>query len=1350
MKRMIALCLAAALLLCSLPLAALAETAPDGTEQPAAAAVQADALTVRGTNAFGTLLAAELNAEADAADAGWTDGCTVTGLVFEGAAARVTFETTVAANLAVAVYTQDGLQLLASGWTAVEPGTTTAVVEIEGEMPDYFYVRAYLLAQSDLSPLCAQYATPMYTQAMQQLLSATVQDYDPSRVLNLDEDETTNFAVYAETTRVITAADGVNVVVSADDATHTYVIENADEQITGLTAGEVFAYRYAADGLLLVKVAQLAVDGTTATITGAPVTMGEVFQTVKIEADAGAEQATMDAAAVGEGITYTGVQAQAAQPAADSPALLAAEGEESQVYAHTFSIDKTVKNQVEDLYLTLKGSLNLGVTVAVKYYVSYEYQYFEATATPRALAHLTVDGGFDITELDLGELTFALLPGVEVGLAPTLTVTITAAVDVDFSVWMTIGFAYESGQGFRNLSTAPQTTLKVDIEGTVTVGLDLCPQVQLLWDAVKAGLNTRADVVVTAVMQGTDFEEEEADGDSRHGCAKCLDGDAEVTLSAGAWVEFLEWEDMSYSYKFPHTLNTGLDFYYSLDYDELAWGGCPHREYKVVATVTRKETFADGTQQETLVTDAAVTLTDMESEELTTYTAQTNANGAAVFWRSNGNVQLRATVQGVTASQPLEVKDAGAKASLIVEIVYTEDGTVDEEQSGGTYVGDLSVFIQPEEAEDYGAAVTAQGGCGSGVYWTLYDDGLLRIYGSGTMGNYGNGDLQLQYTSPWHPRRGYTVKSVKIEEGVTSIGVHAFNQCSELTEIEIPSNIKSIGNSAFMECTSLRKVTLHEGLESIGNSAFFNCEALEELILPDTLTSIGQQMAYSCTSLRKVSIPAGVTTFKDNAFQYCKGLTEVVLQDGLTVLGYGAFEDCTALETVTIPGSVSEVGVKAFYGCESLRSVTLCKGITKLKSTAFARTALTEVTIPEGVTEIGGEAFLYCTALQRVSLPDGLLEIEDDAFWGCTALGELQIPESVTLIGARAFREMESLTAITIPASVQSVGQRVFLGCTGLRTAVFMGSAPEVVVLSLDEYVFDGCTLTAYYPAGDVTWTEEVKQQYGGTVTWIPYTGFDADGAPVLAEDAAQAAAVTASAAPSAGGLQLTPCVVYPGSYGTDETTYRTAAFTGLVPGGDYLLLSLKTLQTDAPLAADNLLYIAQGTADADGNLSFRYLPRVEVKPCYTVACGPAVLDLADAQITAEPLAANGAEQPVRLTVVYNGVTLTEGVDYRLAGQVSAAEPGSYTCTVRGIRNYTGAVSVTYTVVRVMPGDVDLNGVVDVADALTLANALAQKTTLTAPQEQAARLNDDNVVDIRDLTLLMRYLVGAVDGLTQV
>jgi len=64
---------------------------------------------------------------------------------------------------------------------------------------------------------------------------------------------------------------------------------------------------------------------------------------------------------------------------------------------------------------------------------------------------------------------------------------------------------------------------------------------------------------------------------------------------------------------------------------------------------------------------------------------------------------------------------------------------------------------------------------------------------------------------------------------------------------------------------------------------------------------------------------------------------------------------------------------------------------------------------------------------------------------------------------------------------VTRIGYEAFYGCN-LGQIRFQGSAPEIA-----QDAFTDVTTTAYYPAGDPTWTEAVRQNYGGDITWVAY-----------------------------------------------------------------------------------------------------------------------------------------------------------------------------------------------------------------------------------------------------------------------
>ena len=98
------------------------------------------------------------------------------------------------------------------------------------------------------------------------------------------------------------------------------------------------------------------------------------------------------------------------------------------------------------------------------------------------------------------------------------------------------------------------------------------------------------------------------------------------------------------------------------------------------------------------------------------------------------------------------------------------------------------------------AATVVSGTCGENLTWTLTDDGVLTISGTGAMTDYTSTS-----NAPWYSKRT-DIKSAVIESGVTSIGNYAFYNCSSLTSITIPDGVTSIGGGAFEGCSSLTNV----------------------------------------------------------------------------------------------------------------------------------------------------------------------------------------------------------------------------------------------------------------------------------------------------------------------------------------------------------------------------------------------------------------------------------------------------------------------------------------------------------------------------------------------------------------
>lgn len=275
--------------------------------------------------------------------------------------------------------------------------------------------------------------------------------------------------------------------------------------------------------------------------------------------------------------------------------------------------------------------------------------------------------------------------------------------------------------------------------------------------------------------------------------------------------------------------------------------------------------------------------------------------------------------------------------------------------------------------------------------------------------------------------------------------------------------------------------------------------SVAELIIPDTIegypvTKIGSSAFYNCTCLTGVTVPESVTSIGYYTFNNCTNLIGIwVDEDNVNYSNddYGVLfnKDKTELirapETLagdySIPNDVASIDFAAFYGCTSLTGVTIPDSVTSIGASAFHFCIdLTNITIPESVTSIGNGAFSHCSDLTSITIPEKVTRIHDYAFYYCGNLTGVIIPDNVTCIGEFAFSNCTSLTKITISDSITSIDERAFENCADLSEITFTGDVP-----SFGSNVFYEVSATAYYPADNDTWSENVMQDYGGTISWV-------------------------------------------------------------------------------------------------------------------------------------------------------------------------------------------------------------------------------------------------------------------------
>ncbi len=182
------------------------------------------------------------------------------------------------------------------------------------------------------------------------------------------------------------------------------------------------------------------------------------------------------------------------------------------------------------------------------------------------------------------------------------------------------------------------------------------------------------------------------------------------------------------------------------------------------------------------------------------------------------------------------------------------------------------------------------------ITWKINSDGVLTISGTGPMENYD------EIAVPWASRKN-EIKSVIIQNGVTSIGNYAFTECKNLQNVYYGDTITSIGNCAFAMCSNLLNFNVHNGVTQIGDQAFYFCEKMSEVLISDTVLSIGYDAFEGCKSLTEISLPNSLTQIKPATFTGCSSLNSVTFSENIQSVDTGAFWNCNALKNVYYGGS---------------------------------------------------------------------------------------------------------------------------------------------------------------------------------------------------------------------------------------------------------------------------------------------------------------------------------------------------------------------------------------------------------------------------------------------------------------
>ena len=170
--------------------------------------------------------------------------------------------------------------------------------------------------------------------------------------------------------------------------------------------------------------------------------------------------------------------------------------------------------------------------------------------------------------------------------------------------------------------------------------------------------------------------------------------------------------------------------------------------------------------------------------------------------------------------------------------------------------------------------------------------------------------------------------SIIIPEGVTTVGDFAFMWSENLSSVSLPSTLKSISRSMFKSCTALTSVTIPEGVTSIGLSAFDGCTSLTSVSIPSTVTSIADEMCYDCSSLTVVynyrALPQTITsdafTNRANATLYVPAGSKAAYEaaDYWKQFHIVEMSDDVEMIDIVLNGDLEGADLRCFYSKEAV------------------------------------------------------------------------------------------------------------------------------------------------------------------------------------------------------------------------------------------------------------------------------------------------------------------------------------------------------------------------------------------------------------------------------------------------
>ena len=158
-------------------------------------------------------------------------------------------------------------------------------------------------------------------------------------------------------------------------------------------------------------------------------------------------------------------------------------------------------------------------------------------------------------------------------------------------------------------------------------------------------------------------------------------------------------------------------------------------------------------------------------------------------------------------------------------------------------------------------------------------------------------------------------------------------------------------------------------------------------------------------------------------------MTDINFPEGLQSIGNGAFQN-TWITEANIPYGVTEIPSAVFFNSR-LTKVTIPDTVTQIGESAFGNTPLQNVDIPDSLTYAASSSFSGTPFLRSLIETNGGWLILSNGLLVVYAGDDINvvIPDSVKRIGTKSFALRSRMQSLTIPDTVKSIEEPIFINC---------------------------------------------------------------------------------------------------------------------------------------------------------------------------------------------------------------------------------------------------------------------------------------------------------------------------------